>query len=265
MNVMKKYMFFLFTLLAVAVTACAGPLVDIDSIARKERVVLDASRHQGVINFERVAKSVKWIYLKATEGSTHVDPKFLEYARDAKAAEMKVGAYHYFSELSSAREQACHFISMLRQVDIDLIPVVDVEVLNIYSPDQLRDSVQVILDCLEDEFGCKPMIYSGEKFFTNNLQAFGDSYPLWIAKYNVKNKKAPNVGADIVLWQSSESGSINGVSTPISHSTFMGDHRPRDIKLPSKRKSSKDDGKEGSKSSKKKGKKSRKGSQANKQ
>ena len=90
---MKKYMFFIFVTFVVAVSACAGPVISVDSLARKQRVVLDVSRHQGNIDFERVAQSpVKWIYLKATEGSTHVDPKFLEYARDAKAVEMKVGA-----------------------------------------------------------------------------------------------------------------------------------------------------------------------------
>ena len=261
MNVMKKYMFFLFTLLAVAVTACAGPVVDIDSLARKQRVVLDASHHQDMIDFERVAQSpLKWIFLKATEGSTHVDPKFLEYARDAKAAGMKVGAYHFFTERSSATEQAAHYLNTIKSVDIDLVPVVDVEVCK--SPEHLSDSLRVFLACVEAEYGCNPMIYTNEAFFRDNLQAFGESNPLWIAKYS---KDAPDVGFDIMLWQASERGVIKGIDTMVDVSIFMNNHRPRDIKLPSKRKSSKDDGKEDSKSGKKKGKKSRKDSLAEKQ
>lgn len=251
---MKKYMFFIFVTFVVAVSACAGPVISVDSLARKQRVVLDVSRHQGNIDFKRVAQSpVKWIYLKATEGSTHVDPKFLEYARDAKAVEMKVGAYHYFSERSSASDQAAHFLNMLRQVDIDLIPVVDVEVQKLYTPDQLCDSLQVFLDCVEKEFGCKPMIYSGEKFFTRNLLPFSKSYPVWLAKYS---KDAPDVDVDVMLWQSTESGLINGIAGMVDVSVFMNNHRPRDIKLPSKRSSAKEDGNK--KSSKKKDKGNRK-------
>lgn len=251
---MKKYMFFVFVTFVVAVSACAGPVISVDSLARKQRVVLDVSRHQGNIDFERVAQSpVKWIYLKATEGSTHVDPKFLEYARDAKAVEMKVGAYHYFSERSSASDQAAHFLNMLGQVDIDLIPVVDVEEHKLYTTKQLRDSLQVFLDCVEKEYGCKPMIYSGEKFFTRNLLPFSKSYPVWLAKYS---KDAPDVDVDVMLWQSTESGLINGIAGMVDVSVFMNNHRPRDIKLPSKRSSAKEDGNK--KSSKKKDKGNRK-------
>lgn len=253
---MKKYMFFIFVTYAVAVLACAGPVISVDSLARKQRVVLDVSHHQGNIDFEQVAQSpVKWIYLKATEGSTHVDSKFLEYARDAKAVEMKVGAYHYFSERSSASVQAAHFVNMIRQIDIDLLPMVDVEVQKLYTPDQLRDSLQVFLDCVEKEFGCKPMIYSGEKFFTRNLLPFGKSYPVWLAKYS---KEAPDVDVDVMLWQSSESGLLNGIAGKVDVNTFLNNHRPHDIKLPSKRSSTKDDVKKKSYKSNNKDKDSRK-------
>ena len=142
---------------------------------------------------------------------------------------------------------------MLRQVDIDLIPVVDVEVQKLYTPDQLCDSLQVFLDCVEKEFGCKPMIYSSEKFFTRNLLPFSKSYPVWLAKYS---KDAPDVDVDVMLWQSTESGLINGIAGMVDVSVFMNNHRPRDIKLPSKRSSAKEDGNK--KSSKKKDKGNRK-------
>ena len=248
---MKYVLLLLFSMLTAGFS-CAGPVVNVDSLARNQRIVLDVSHHQGVIDFEKIAQSVRWIYVKASEGCSHEDERFLYNVQSAQAAGIKVGAYHFFSERSGAIAQAQHFLRIIAQVELELTPVLDIETNDLLSGDQLRDSVKVFLNCVEKALGCKPMIYSGEKFFTEKLQqAFGDSYPLWIAKYSNGGKKAPDVGADIVLWQFSESGSIDGVSTAISVSTFMGNHRPRDIKLPSKAKSSKGDGKEPSKSGKK--------------
>lgn len=229
--------------------------INVDSLSQTCRVLLDVSRHQGDIDFTQVVSpTVKWLYVKATEGQTYTDPKFLENTRAAQAAGMKVGAYCFFSEKSSAMAQAAHFLEIIQQVDLDLIPVLDVEVRQEYTPGQLCDSMQVFLDCVEDALGCKPMIYASETFYKHFLHdAFGQSgYPLWIAKYS----GMPDVKADITLWQSSNQGIVNGISTEVDVSVFMNDHRPRDIKMPDKSKSSKD----GKKKSSKGGKKSKKSS-----
>lgn len=245
---MKKNLILSFVL-PIAFIACARPAVNVDSLARTQRVVLDISRYQGEdINFEKVLQSsVKWIYIKATEGM-NVDPLFMSNIKRAKTAKLHVGAYCFFSEKSGARDQADKFISTVKAsgVDLDLIPMVDVERLSIYSPAQLCDSVKVLLDCLEAEFKCKPLIYSGERFFLDNLQELGKEYPSWIAKYG---PNAPDLcGIDYFLWQRSEEGIVNGINSHVDVSTFNGSHRPRDIKLPG---SSQGDDKKDSKSSKK--------------
>lgn len=251
---MKKNMFISAMFALISIMAGARS-INVDSLSQTCRVLLDVSRHQGDIDFTQVVSpTVKWLYVKATEGQTYTDPKFLENTRAAQAAGMKVGAYCFFSEKSSAMAQAAHFLEIIQQVDLDLIPVLDVEVRQEYTPGQLCDSMQVFLDCVEDALGCKPMIYASETFYKHFLHdAFGQSgYPLWIAKYS----GMPDVKADITLWQSSNQGFVNGISTEVDVSVFMNDHRPRDIKMPDKRKSSKD----GKKKSSKGGKKSKKSS-----
>jgi lysozyme len=249
---MKKNLI-LSAMLAIALIASAQPVVDVDSLARSQRVVLDISHYQGVINFDQVAQSTKWIFLKATEGSNLIDPSFLTNAKEAKRVEIKVGAYHYFTEKSSARLQAVNYLKTIGAVDIALVPVVDVEVCNLLAPDELRDSVQLFADCVEAVYGCKPIIYTNEVFFRENLQTFGESYPLWIAKYS---NEAPNVGFDIILWQMSERGIVNGIEGYVDVSVFVGKYRPRDIKLPfSKSDGNKKDSK--SKKSKKNDKRNR--------
>ena len=234
------------------------PVVNVDSIARTQRVVLDISRYQGPdINFEKVKESCNWIYVKATEGM-NIDPLFRANIAAASSAGIKVGAYCFFSEKSGAREQAKFFIKTVKSagVDLGLIPVVDVEKITTFSPAQLRDSVAVVLNVLQAEFNCKPMIYSGARFFLDYLQDFKD-YPLWIARYN---DVPPDLGdIDYVLLQWTDSGKVSGIDNSlVDVSSFVGYHHL--IKLPSK---SQDEDKKASKSSKK-GKKKGKGSRKHK-
>ena len=252
---MKKNLF-LSAMLAIAFIACARPALNVDSLARNQRVVLDVSRFQGKIDFEQVTQSpLKWVYIKATEGM-NTDPMFLTNVQGAKAANMHVGAYCFFSEKSGARAQATHFLNTVKSagVEYDLIPMVDVETLRIYTPEQLVDSLKVVVDILEAEYHKKPLVYSGEKFFLKYLKAF-DDYPLWVAKYSAVN--APNIdGVDYILWQMSDVGIVNGIEGYVDVNVFVGEHRPRDIKLPS---STSDGNKKDSKSkkSKKNGKRKR--------
>lgn len=246
---MKNYLV-LSMVLAIASIASARPLIDVDSLAHSQpqRVVIDISHYQGEdINFEKVKQSVNMIYIKATEGM-NIDPLFISSIKKAKEAKMLVSGYLFFSERSGARDQAYKFISTVKSagVDLDLIPMVDVERISIYSPTRLLDSVKVALQCLSEEFKCKPLIYSGERFFLDYLQDLGKDYPLWIAKYG---PKPPNLaGFDYVLWQKSEEGIVNGINSRVDVSTFNDGHHPKEIKLPS---SSKNDDRTDSKSSKK--------------
>lgn len=240
--------------------ASARPVINVDSIARTQRIVLDISRYQGPdINFEKVKESSKWIYIKATEGM-NIDPLFISNIKRAKDAKLHVGAYCFFSEKSGARDQANFFIKTVKSagVDLDLIPVLDVERLVSYEPAQLRDSIAIVLQVLQAEFNCKPMIYSGARFFLDYLQDFKD-YPLWIARYN---DVPPDLGdIDYILLQWTDSGKVSGIDNSlVDVSFFVGNHRPREIKLPSK---SQDEDKKASKSSKK-GKKKGKGSRKHK-
>ena len=93
----------------------------------------------------------------------------------------------------------------------DLIPVIDVEKRSKWTPQQLRDSVKVFADLIEDYYGCKPLIYTFETFFNKNLGKAFEKYPIFIAKYP-KGQEQPNInGVKWVLWQFSECGRFKGV------------------------------------------------------
>ena len=171
---------------------------------------LDVSKHQGNINWEELKKydKIKYVYIKATEGSNHEDAKYKENIKNARKNGFKVGSYHFFRTTSSARTQAINFLQVANRNEQDLIPVIDVEENKNWSKDQLRDSVKVFVDIVEDYYGCKPMIYASETFFNRHLGLAFKDYPLFIAKYSDVN---PNVNIKWILWQFSECGKFKGV------------------------------------------------------
>lgn len=171
---------------------------------------IDISKYQANINWTELRKQskIQFIYIRATVGSDIVDPLYKDYVRNARKNGFKVGSYHYFTNLSSAKAQFENFRKTADKSEQDLLPVIDVEEINRWSKQQLRDSVMMFAQLIEDYYGCKPLIYTNEKFFTSNLgRAFAD-YPLFIAKYN---STQPNIGYKWILWQFSDCGQFNGI------------------------------------------------------
>ena len=171
---------------------------------------IDISKHQGDINWEELKKnqSIKFIYIKATEGSDFVDPRYHENIRNARKHGFKVGSYHFLSTRSAATTQFYNFIRNAKREDQDLIPIIDIERLSPWNSQQLRDSVKVFADLIEDYYGCKPLLYTSEKFFTSNLGRAFAHYPLFIAKYS---SNQPNIGYKWILWQFSDCGYFKAV------------------------------------------------------
>ena len=171
---------------------------------------IDISKYQGNINWEELKRNsrIKFIYIKATEGSDYVDPRYHENIRNARKHGFKVGSYHFLSTRSAATTQFYNFIRTAKREDQDLLPVIDVENLKPWSPQQLRDSIKVFADLIEDYYGCKPLIYTSEKFFTSHLGRAFSHYPLFIAKYS--NNK-PEIGYKWILWQFADNGLFKAV------------------------------------------------------
>lgn len=193
---------------------------------------IDVSKHQGVIKWDVVKKDhkIQYVYIKATEGSDRVDEQYQYNLRNARKAGFKVGSYHYLTNKSSVTTQFKNFATNAPRDEQDLIPVIDVEVCRQWSPQQLRDSLMVFANMLEDYYGCKPIIYTYESFFKKYLGlAFAD-YPIFIAKYSRSADDRPNInGVKWILWQYSESGTVNGINGYVDLGRFNKGHSLQDI------------------------------------
>ncbi|MBQ7691523.1 MAG: hypothetical protein IJT30_10105 [Muribaculaceae bacterium] len=181
---------------------------------------IDVSDHQRTIDWDAVArdKRVQFVYIKATEGATYTSRVYRYNLEHARRAGIKVGSYHFLRTGSRIRDQFDNFSRVVKKHEQDLLPLIDVEVRQGWTNQQVRDSVKLFADLCEQHYGVRPMIYTSAHFFNHILgRAFAD-YPLFIARY-AANEPVLDCGSWI-LWQYSEKGSISGIDTPVDLSCF---------------------------------------------
>lgn len=193
----------------------------------------DISHYQGHINFDALAADPHcgYLYLKASEAATNKDNMYNTYYKEAKRVGLKVGSYHFFRGNYSAREQFENFRSVLKDKPQDLIPIIDVEVLarrvSIY---QYMERLQELCRLVEKEFGRKPMIYTGQKFYNMHFAGtkFVGKYKFMIARYTDIEPELKN-NDDFVIWQYTGHGSARGVRGHIDISMFVRGHTIHEI------------------------------------
>ncbi len=176
---------------------------------------IDISHHQGKINWSKVKTwknhKISFVYIKATEGATHVDPDYTTSFKGAKKNNFLVGSYHYFRTSSPVKSQLNHFISHVDKDSQDLIPLVDVEEMRHWDSKTFHKNFKLFLELIEEHFGEKPMIYTVNSFYNKHLSDKYREYHFLIGRYG---PNAPNMRdrSNWTIWQFSESGKVNGIS-----------------------------------------------------
>lgn len=174
---------------------------------------IDVSHYQGEIDWAKMKQQgMDFAYIKATEGSAHEDKRFDKNWKEAKAAGMLCGAYHFFSFESEGAKQAEHFIKKVGDLKGSLIPVVDVEYYGKYAeipPDveKVRKELREMVGALEKKYGRKPMIYCTYSVYRKYLDGAFDEVPLWI-----RNVYYPpeDIGRKWTLWQYTDRAQLDG-------------------------------------------------------
>ncbi len=188
---------------------------------------IDVSRHQQNIYWEAVKDmkvnniAVGFTFIKATEGTDLVDENYFVNMRNALAANIPRGAYHFFTSSKSGKLQAAHFVENVYLKKGDLPPVLDVEQANGISVIELQRGITDWLQLVEKRYKVKPIIYSNISFYNKYLSGKFDEYPLWVAHYLEKNR--PRIVRNWSFWQHNESGHVNGINTNVDFNVFNGD------------------------------------------
>ena len=149
---------------------------------------IDISHHND-INWATIAKksNIKFVYIKATEGASYVDNKFLENVKNANRINLHVGAYHYFKTDVTGIQQFENFSKILDQAKFDLIPVIDVEKKgnNFSNKERVQKELKTLIDLLTKKYGKKPIVYLGN--FVPQVLSVTYHCPFWIRTMEFSN------------------------------------------------------------------------------
>ncbi|HET9826150.1 MAG TPA: GH25 family lysozyme [Chitinophagaceae bacterium] len=188
---------------------------------------IDVSKYQQLIAWDQVkamqVKSIKlgFVFIKATEGISNVDPQFKRNWKRSKDAGMVRGAYHFFLSSKDGRMQAENFIKVVNLQTGDLPPVLDIEQTYGMSKDVIKSEVREWLNIVETNYNARPIIYTNIDFYKQNLGSDFDDYPLWVAHYY--QPRQPRIKRDWIFWQHNDNGRVNGVLSAVDFDVFGGD------------------------------------------
>lgn len=175
---------------------------------------IDVSQYQGDIKWEEVGLVhdqfvVDFIFIRATMGEKKNDSKFKKNWKAARKRNKLIGAYHYFRPNENSIKQADNFIRHVKLQPGDLPPVLDIEEHPRHqSMDSLKVGLKRWLDKVEKHYKVRPILYSGDRYYSDFLEKEFSDYPLWIANYNFWIQ-SPKDHWD--FWQFSEKGSVSGI------------------------------------------------------
>lgn len=188
---------------------------------------IDVSKFQGTINWTKVAKdsTIRFVYIKATEGTSIQDPFYKTNIAKARKAGLLVGSYHLYSSKTTAYQQFGNFKKMVKKIEQDLIPVLDIE--GHHSGRLNMARVDKLLELMEAEYGVRPMIYTSEKLYKTHFAGKKYAkYHIFIANY----RRTPSVR--YTLWQFTETGHVSGIRGYVDINRFHRKHSLSDIRMP---------------------------------
>lgn len=175
---------------------------------------IDVSHYQGAIDWASVAGSdVTFCFIKATQGSSYVDPYFHQNWAASAAAGLLRGAYHFGVPSEDPVAQASRFHEVVGPLDARALPpVLDLETMDGQTPADVLQWTLAFLANADALFQRQTILYTDAGFWQplQNLPGCQvlAARPLWLAAYTAQ-PRVPPPWAAWTFWQYS-SGSCNG-------------------------------------------------------
>lgn len=176
---------------------------------------IDVSIIQGIIDFNAVAATgVKFVVCRCGVGNGGIDSRYKQNIANAKAAGLKVMAYHFVYPLPPLASQPLRDPRAQAQMHVNAaggeLAACDLE----WPPPeqwakwgctaaQITQWAVTYLEAYEQLSGIRPIVYTYPYFAKAiNLPAwFGEKYKLWIASYQTGAPAVPHPWTDWVMWQ----------------------------------------------------------------
>lgn len=200
---------------------------------------IDVSAYQGNIDWRKVkAAGIEYAIIRAGYGKTikQKDDYFDANVKGAKAAGIKIGAYWfgYAVDVETAKKEADVFAEVIRGIDFELPVFYDYEYDSFrYAKDKgvtlsktlASDIVIAFLDRLKSK-GYTVGNYVNPDLIVNSFDSRINKYDTWMAHYTEYigsddiSKKYEYKGFNIIGWQYTSKGSVDGINGNVDMNVF---------------------------------------------
>nr|DAJ98119.1 MAG TPA: hypothetical protein [Caudoviricetes sp.] len=183
---------------------------------------IDVSKHQGSIDWAKVAKKVDFAIIRlgwiGNNNNHTLDERWNENYKNAKAAGVKIGVYVYnYCKSESAVESGADWtIKQLKGKNIDLPVYIDIEDTpksGIYLSKLGKTKLTAIIKAFNEKIeaaGYWAGVYANKDFFDNYIEnGIEKTYTSWIAHYTSGTDKYKG---EFDMWQNSSTGKVDGIS-----------------------------------------------------
>ncbi len=221
-----KYLCLSLAIATAGVSLVTLPVCAMEASSEVQYEGIDVSHWQGEINFEKVrAAGYDIVYIKSSQGSSTKDAYFETNYKNAKAAGLKVGFYHYVTatSVSAAKTQADYFLSVIDGKEWDCKLAVDFESFGSLSDEMVNEITLAFAERVEQKGDTEVLIYANRATADSILDERLADYPLWIAEYGVSAPKSTAAWDEWVGWQHSQAGVVSGISSSVDLDIFTED------------------------------------------
>lgn len=183
---------------------------------------IDISSYQAGLNLVAVSNSIQGVIVKATEGTSYVNPYCDRHYRQAKSANLLRGFYHFAGSSDPLAEAAFFYRNVLGYLH-DGIPVLD------WEGDQAVDWVNSFVRQFHNLTGIWPWIYANPWRF--NQGGVEQNCARWVASYpevphptfaQAASWKCPDADGNVVAWQFCSDGRLSGYNANLDCSVYYG-------------------------------------------
>ena len=221
--------------LLVALLALVGVSLPVVAQAQSGSYLpgIDVSRWQGTIDWGQVAgDGVRFVFMKATDGTTIVDPTYETNLAGARANGIRVGTYHFARPDGSANDaqlEARWFVENATITAGSLPPVLDIEVDGGLGASALTDWALDWLEEVRALTGVRALVYTSpngwKERFGNTTRVADAGYDLWIAHWTSGDPVLPASGwggRGWQVWQYTDCGRVAGIGGCVDRDWFNG-------------------------------------------
>ncbi|QIG66834.1 glycoside hydrolase family 25 protein [Rhizobium phage RHph_TM3_14A] len=190
-------------------------------------LVIDISHHQPDPDWKALKKGgTIGVILKATEGSSYVDPTYGKRNVEARAAGLCVATYHFLKPGDTAASQMDFYVKTVKPKDGDRL-IIDYEANGLKISDletAIKRLAQIAPKCEISVYGANGFLGAQLGGARNDVLA---STSLWIASYTSAsvptNRDLKGTWPVWSLWQYSDKGRVDGLDVNVDVNRWNGD------------------------------------------